>query len=57
MGLQSELAGIIGDCATGDLVNEVASHLGNAPGGKVSITVEVNAESEGFDDCNCVSTA
>lgn len=34
----------------GDLINEVTSHLGNADGSKVTITVEVNAESEGFDD-------
>ena len=34
----------------GDLVNEVASHLGDADGSSVTITVEINAESEGFDD-------
>ncbi|MEX1093411.1 MAG: DUF499 domain-containing protein [Acidimicrobiia bacterium] len=34
----------------GDLINEVTSHLGNADGSKVTITVEVNAESDGFDD-------
>ena len=34
----------------GDLINEVTSHLGNANGSKVTITVEVNAESDGFDD-------
>jgi len=34
----------------GDLVNEVASQLGDAEGGKVTITVEINAESDGFDD-------
>ena len=34
----------------GDLINEVASHLGNTDGSKVTITVEVSAESEGFDD-------
>jgi len=34
----------------GDLINEVASQLGDAEGGKVTITVEINAESDGFDD-------
>lgn len=34
----------------GDLINEVTSHLGNAEGSEVTITVEINAESEGFDD-------
>ena len=34
----------------GDLINEVAAHLGNADGSKVTITVEINAESEAFDD-------
>ena len=34
----------------GDIVNEVASHLGNADGAKMTITVEINAESAGFDD-------
>ena len=34
----------------GDLINEVAFQLGDAEGGKVTITVEINAESDGFDD-------
>lgn len=34
----------------GDLINEVISHLGNTDGAKVTITVEINAESGGFDD-------
>ncbi len=34
----------------GDLINEVASHLGNADGSKVTITVEINAQSGGYDD-------
>ncbi len=34
----------------GDIINEVASHLGKADGANVTITVEINAESEGFDD-------
>ena len=34
----------------GDLINEVASHLGSSDGSDVSITVEINAKSAGFDD-------
>jgi hypothetical protein len=34
----------------GDLVNEVAKNLGTADGADVTITVEINAESSGFDD-------
>lgn len=34
----------------GDLINDVASHLANVDGGNVSITVEINAESDGYDD-------
>ena len=34
----------------GDMVNEVAAHLGSADGATVEITVEINAESEGYDD-------
>lgn len=34
----------------GDLVNEVVSHLGSVEGSEVSITVEIGAQSDGFDD-------
>ncbi len=34
----------------GDLMSEVVTHLGRPDGAKVTITVEINAESDGFDD-------
>ena len=34
----------------GDLMEEVVRHLSKAEGARVTITVDINAESEGFDD-------
>lgn len=34
----------------GDIINEVATHLANADQAKITITVEINAQSAGFND-------